>query len=172
MTGAARQSWVDPFLCGFWKSQYGAQIWCISNNDLLDRLGAAHFYSTIDITKYPGYPKTLDKSSFPHSLSYTNLSAFCLGCLEPPRHSPNSWTESYASTGHIATAYLDDIIYSNDWQWNLQHLTAVLRSLRQAALTANPKNCTTRWVEIQYLGFHLGHGQVHSLITNNALECG
>ncbi|KAL0172566.1 hypothetical protein M9458_032877, partial [Cirrhinus mrigala] len=39
-----------------------------------------------------------------------------------------------------AAAYLSDIIiYSNDWQQHMEHLWAVLRALRGAGLTANPK---------------------------------
>ncbi|XP_039538827.1 uncharacterized protein LOC120486752 [Pimephales promelas] len=59
-----------------------------------------------------------------------------------------------------AKAYLDDIIIdSNDWQWHFQHLRAVLRTLRGAGLTANPKKCATGHEEVRYLGFHLGNGQ-------------
>ncbi|XP_036417924.1 uncharacterized protein LOC118801669 [Colossoma macropomum] len=68
-----------------------------------------------------------------------------------------------------ATAYLDDIIiYSNDWQRHVQHLRAVLRSLRRAGLTANPKKCAIGRVEVRYLGFHLGHGQVRPQIDKTA----
>ncbi len=68
-----------------------------------------------------------------------------------------------------AAAYLDDIIiYSNDWQRHMEHLRAVLRSLRGAGLTANPKKCAVGRVEVRYLGFHLGHGQVRPQINKTA----
>ncbi|MGL5294059.1 MAG: reverse transcriptase domain-containing protein [Aeromonas sp.] len=52
-----------------------------------------------------------------------------------------------------AAAYLDDIIiYSNDWQWHMQHLNAVLSSTRGAGLTANPEKCAIGRVEVRYLG--------------------
>lgn len=58
-------------------------------------------------------------------------------------------------------AYLDYIIiYSNDWQRHVQCLRAVLRSLHAAELTADPKKCAIGKVEVWYLCFHLGHGQV------------
>ncbi|XP_026059297.1 uncharacterized protein LOC113043959 [Carassius auratus] len=50
----------------------------------------------------------------------------------------------------------------------MQHLRAVLRSLRGAGLTANPKKCAIGRVEVRYLGFHLGHGQVHRQIDKTA----
>ncbi len=73
-------------------------------------------------------------------------------------------------TAHpYATAYLDDIIiYSQDWQRHLVHLREVLRALRGAGLTANPKKCAIGRVEVRYLGFHLGHGQVRPQIDKTA----
>ncbi|KAI2647892.1 Retrovirus-related Pol polyprotein [Labeo rohita] len=68
-----------------------------------------------------------------------------------------------------AAAYLDDIIiYSNDWQRHMEHLWALLRVLRGAGLTANPKKCAIGRVEVRYLGFHLGHGQVRPQISKTA----
>ncbi|KAI2657591.1 Transposon Tf2-9 polyprotein [Labeo rohita] len=68
-----------------------------------------------------------------------------------------------------AAAYLDDIIiYSQDWQRHMVHLRAVLRALRGAGLTANPKKCAIGRVEVRYLGFHLGHGQVRPQISKTA----
>lgn len=51
----------------------------------------------------------------------------------------------------------------------MQHLRAVLRFLRQAGLTANPKKCAIGRVQVRYLGFHLGHGQVRSQIDKTAV---
>ncbi len=65
-----------------------------------------------------------------------------------------------------ATAYLDDIIiYSQDWQRHMVHLREVLRV---AGLTSNPKKCAIGRVEVRYLGFHLGHGQVRPQIDKTA----
>ncbi|KAI2661022.1 Transposon Ty3-G Gag-Pol polyprotein [Labeo rohita] len=60
-----------------------------------------------------------------------------------------------------AAAYLDDIIiYSQDWQHHMVHL--------RAGLTANTKKCAIGWVEVRYLSFHLGHGQVRPQISKTA----
>ncbi len=37
-----------------------------------------------------------------------------------------------------------------------------------AGLTANPKKCAIGRVEVRYLGFHLGHGQVRPQIDKTA----
>ncbi len=50
----------------------------------------------------------------------------------------------------------------------MAHLRAVLRALRRAGLTANPKKCAVGRVEVRYLGFHLGHGQVRPQINKTA----
>ncbi len=47
-------------------------------------------------------------------------------------------------------------------------LREVLRALRGAGLTANPKKCAIGRVEVRYLGFHLGHGQVRPQIDKTA----
>ncbi len=50
----------------------------------------------------------------------------------------------------------------------MEHLRAVLRALRVAGLTANPRKCAIGRVEVRYLGFHLGHGQVRPQIDKTA----
>ncbi len=68
-----------------------------------------------------------------------------------------------------AAAYLDYIIiYSQDWQRHMVNLWAVLRALRGIGLTTNPKKCAVGRVEVRYLGFHLGHGQVRPQINKTA----
>ena len=44
----------------------------------------------------------------------------------------------------------------------MRQVAAVLVSLRQAGLTANPKKCAVGRREVWYLGYHLGGGQVAS----------
>ena len=51
---------------------------------------------------------------------------------------------------------------------HLKHLRVVLRLLRVAGLTANPKKCTVGRVEVWYLGLNLAHGQVHPQIDKAA----
>ncbi len=50
----------------------------------------------------------------------------------------------------------------------MAHLRAVLQALRGAGLKANPKKCAVGHVEVRYLGFHLGHGQVCPQINKTA----
>jgi len=49
-------------------------------------------------------------------------------------------------------AYLCDvIIHSDTWPQHLRRVAAVLKSLRRAVLTANPKKCVNDWREVWYL---------------------
>ncbi len=50
----------------------------------------------------------------------------------------------------------------------MEHLRAVLRSLRVAGLTAKPPKCAIGRVEVRYLSFHLGQGQVRPQIDKTA----
>ena len=69
----------------------------------------------------------------------------------------------------FAAAYLDDvIIHSTSWAQHMRHVGAVLESLRQAGLTANPKKCAIGRAEVRYLWYHLGSGQVRPLVDKTA----
>ncbi len=51
----------------------------------------------------------------------------------------------------------------------LEHLRAVLRALRVAGLTGKTRGSVAIGrVEVRYLGFHLGHGQVRPQIDKTA----
>ncbi len=73
-------------------------------DELLDRLGTARFYSTLDLTKgygrspYHRYPKKSQPSQ--RRLDCTNLSRFRLGCSGRPLPFSASWTKSSDRTPH------------------------------------------------------------------------
>ncbi|KAL7880695.1 hypothetical protein SRHO_G00029490 [Serrasalmus rhombeus] len=58
------------------------------------------------------------------------------------------WVLSYP---HFSLIEDDIIIYSNDWQQQIQHLRAVLRSRRWTGLMAKPKKCVIGRVENQII---------------------
>ncbi len=73
-------------------------------DELLDRLGTARFYSTLDLTKgYWQIPLSpLSKESQPsrRRLDCTNLSRFRFGCSGRPLPFSASWTKSSDRTPH------------------------------------------------------------------------
>ncbi len=142
-------------------------------DELLDRLGAARFYSTLDLTKgywqIPLSPLSKEKTAFTTPFGLHQFVTLPFGLFGAPATFQRLMDKVLRPHSAHAAAYLDDIIiHSNDWQRHMEHLRAVLRSLRVAGLTANPLKCAIGWVEVRYLGFHLGHGQVCPQIDKTA----
>uniref|UniRef100_A0A8C2BR64 Gypsy retrotransposon integrase-like protein 1 n=1 Tax=Cyprinus carpio TaxID=7962 RepID=A0A8C2BR64_CYPCA len=142
-------------------------------DELLDRLGTARFYSTLDLTKgywqIPLSPLSKEKTAFTTPFGLHQFVTLPFGLFGAPATFQRLMDKILRPHAAYAAAYLDDIIiFSNDWQRHMQHLRAVLRSLRGAGLTANPKKCAIGRVEVRYLGFHLGHGQVRPQIDKTA----
>ena len=93
------------------------------------------------------------------------------GLLIPARTLPFRLFRAPATFQHLAfpAAYLDVvIIHSDSWAQHRQHVAPLLESQRQAELTANLKKCTIGWMEVQYLVYHLGRGQVRPLMDKSA----
>ncbi len=142
-------------------------------DELLDRLGTARFYSTLDLTKgywqIPLSPLSKEKSAFTTPFGLHQFITLPFGLFGAPATFQRLMDKILRPHTAYAAAYLDDIIiYSQDWQRHMVHLREVLRALRGAGLTANPKKCAIGRVEVRYLGFHLGHGQVRPQIDKTA----
>ncbi|XDV20721.1 hypothetical protein PO909_025992 [Leuciscus waleckii] len=73
--------------------------------------------------------------------------------------------EFVTSLGQTGWCEPDSFSASN--RRHMEHVRTVLRALRLAGLTASPK-CAVGRVEVRYLGFHLGHGQVRPQIDKTA----
>ncbi len=142
-------------------------------DELLDRLGTARFYSTLDLTKgywqIPLSPLSKEKTAFTMPFGLHQFVTLPFGLFVAPATFQRLMDRILRPHAAYAAAYLDDIIiYSNDWQRHMEHLRAVLRALRGAGLTANPKKCAVGRLEVRYLGFYLGHGQVRPQINKTA----
>ncbi len=142
-------------------------------DELLDRLGAARFYSTLDLTKgywqIPLSPLSKEKTAFTTPFGLHQFGTLPFGLVRALATFQRLMDKVLRPHSAYAAAYLDDIIiHSNDWQRHMEHLRAVLRALRVAGLTANPRKCAIGRVEVRYLGFHLGHGQVRPQIDKMA----
>ncbi len=141
--------------------------------ELLDRLGAARFYSTLDLTKgycqIPLSPLSKEKTDFTTPFGLHQFVTLPFGLFGAPATFQRLMDKVLRPHSAYTAAYLDDIIiHSNDWQRHMEHLRAVLKALRVAGLTANPRKCAIGRVEVWYLGFHLGHGQVRPQIDKTA----
>ncbi len=142
-------------------------------DELLDRLGTARIYSTLDLTKgywqIPLSPLSKEKSAFTTPFGLHQFVTLPFGLFGAPAAFQRLMDKILRPHTAYAAAYLDDIIiYSQDGQQHMVHLREVLRALRGVGLTANPKKCAIGRVEVRYLGFHLGHGQVCPQIDKTA----
>ncbi|XP_076139108.1 uncharacterized protein LOC143122160 isoform X4 [Alosa pseudoharengus] len=134
-------------------------------DDLIDSLGHARFLTTLDLTKgywqVPLTPASKEKTAFatPGGLyQYTRLP---FGLHGAPATFQRLMDRVLAPHKRYAAAYLDDVvIQSPDWASHLPRVQAVIDSLGEAGLTANPKKCRLAFSETNYLGYTIGRGLV------------
>ncbi|KAI3366502.1 hypothetical protein L3Q82_000474 [Scortum barcoo] len=134
-------------------------------DDLIERVGQAQFITTLDLCK--GYwqvplsdaARPLTAFRTPQGLwQFTKMS---FGLHGAPATFQRLMNKVLAGMHNFAAAYLDDIvIYSNSWQEHLSHVAKVLREIKKAGLTINPRKCAVAKRETQYLGYVLGGGVI------------
>jgi len=134
-------------------------------DEVLDRLGTARFFTTLDLTKgywqIPLSPESKEKTSFSTPYGLYQIRTLPFGLFGAPATFQRLMDRVLRPHTAYAAAYLDDvIIHSDSWAEHVRQVGAVLGSLRQAGLTANPKKCVVGRTEVRYLGYHLGGGQV------------
>lgn len=61
----------------------------------------------------------------------------------------------------FADSFIDDIgIFSDTWEFHVEHLRAVFQSLREAKLVAKPSKCFVGYGELEFLGHIAGSGNI------------
>ncbi|XP_053872984.1 uncharacterized protein LOC128831041, partial [Malaclemys terrapin pileata] len=138
-------------------------------DELLARLGGARYITTLDLSKgywqIPLEPASREKTAFATPTGLYQFTRMPFGLHGAPATFQRLMDRLLQPHQEYAAAYLDDVvIYSPQWETHLERVAAVLRSLREAGLTANPKKCRIGWQETKYLGYAIGHGQVKPLI--------
>ena len=142
-------------------------------DELLDRLGTARFFTTLDLTKgywqIPLSPESKEKTAFSTLYGLYQFVTLPFGLFGAPATFQRLMDRVLRPHAAYAAAYLDDvIIHSDSWAEHVRQVAAVLESLRQAGLTANPKKCAVGRREVRYLGYHLGGGQVRPQVDKTA----
>ena len=127
-------------------------------DDLLDSLGSASVFSTLDLKS--GYhqirlhesdiPKTAFNTPFGH-FEYTVMP---FGLTNAPPVFQNYMNDLLRPfIGDFCLVYLDDIIvFSKTEDEHLDHLRKVLQKLRENKLYVNPEKCSFFSEEVSYLG--------------------
>lgn len=134
-------------------------------DELIERLGKAKYLTTLDLTKgywqIPLSPESKEKTAFstPRALYQYKMMPF--GLHGAPATFQRLMDKVLRPHAEYASAYIDDIvIFSEDWDSHVAKLKAVLQSLREASLTANPEKCFIGLTEAKYLGYIVGGGAI------------
>ncbi|XP_061119601.1 uncharacterized protein LOC133142388 [Conger conger] len=134
-------------------------------DELIERLGPARFISTLDLTRgywqVPLTPRAREKTAFATPTGLYQYTVLPFGVHGAPATFQRLMDQVLRPHQKYAAAYLDDIvIHSTDWDSHVDKVEAVLMSLREAGLTANPTKCRLGLEEAAYLGHTVGRGRV------------
>ena len=134
-------------------------------DELIERLGPARYITTLDLTRgywqVPLTPRAREKTAFTTPEGLFQYRVLPFGVHGAPATFQRLMDRVLRPHRAYAAAYIDDIVvHSTDWESHLEKLTAVLRALRRAGLTANPAKCRLGLEEANYLGHTVGRGCV------------
>jgi hypothetical protein len=134
-------------------------------DDLLERIGQAKYITTLDLCK--GYWQVpLEEASRPYTAFRTPLGLFQFTVLPFGLHgAPATFQrlmdQVLRGCEEWSAAYLDDVvIYSTTWEDHLLHLEKTLSKIQEAGLILNVAKCEWAKSETNYLGYHLGNGEL------------
>ncbi|KAJ1155279.1 hypothetical protein NDU88_008012 [Pleurodeles waltl] len=137
-------------------------------DELIDKLGAAKFLSTFDLTA--GYwqikmaPGAKEKTAFSTPDGHYQFTVMPFGLKNAPATFQRLVNQVLAGLESFSTAYLDDIaVFSSTWQDHLVHLKKVLKALQSAGLSIKASKCQIGQGTVVYLGHLVGGGQVQPL---------
>ncbi|KAJ1175570.1 hypothetical protein NDU88_000857 [Pleurodeles waltl] len=137
-------------------------------DELIDKLGAAQFLSTFDLTA--GYwqikmaPGAKEKTAFSTPDGHYQFTVMPFGLKNAPATFQRLVNQVLAGLESFSTAYLDDIaVFSSTWQDHLVHLKKVLKALQSAGLSIKASKCQIGQGTVVYLGHLVGGGQVQPL---------
>lgn len=132
-------------------------------------IGQARFISTLDLTKgywhIPMAPQDKEKTDFVAPWVLIQFRQMPFSVHGAAASFQRLMDKVLAPHQNYASTYIDDIvILSPDWDQHFQQLHAILTSLREVGLTANPKKYALGQYEIQYLRVLVGQGKIKSVV--------
>jgi transposase InsO family protein len=131
-------------------------------DDLLDKLGGAKFFSSLDLMS--GYhqiricDEDVPKTAFRTPLGHYQFKVLSFGLTNAPATFQSVMNRIFAPlVGKCVVVYLDDIlVYSRTAEEHLSHLRQVLEILRKNQFYAKLKKCTFFKPETNFLGHVVG----------------
>ncbi|KAJ1197539.1 hypothetical protein NDU88_001396 [Pleurodeles waltl] len=139
-----------------------------SADELIDKLGAAKYLSTFDLTV--GYwqiriaPGSKEKTALSTPDGQYQFTVMPFGLKNAPATFQRLVNQVLAGLESFSAAYFDDIaVFSSNWQDHLVHLKKVLQALQAAGLSIKASKCQIGQGTVLYLGHLVGGGQVQPL---------
>jgi len=134
-------------------------------DEVIDRLGAATFISTMDLNRgYWQVPMSMEaktKTAFTTQFGLYQFNVMPFGLQGAPATFQRLMDKVIRGLEQFIAAYLDNlIIYSESWNDHLKHISEVLKCLREAGLTLKAKKCQIGMSECVYLGHIVGNSTV------------
>ena len=134
-------------------------------DDLLDRLGAAKWLTTLDLCKgywqVPLAEETKPLTAFRTPFGFFQYTVMPFGLKGAPATFQRLMDGVLEGAWEYAGAYLDDVvIFSATWEEHLVHVRDVFQRIKDAGLTINPAKCSLAKSQVEYLGFIIGSGVV------------
>jgi len=134
-------------------------------DDLLDKVGKAKYLTKLDMAK--GYHQVrCDDESVPMTGFVTPFGFFRwrympFGLRNAPATFSRLVCKLVCGCESFCLVYLDDVlIFSNSWSDHMKHLRIIFERVRNAGLTLKRSKCEFAAAELDYLGHHIGLGQV------------
>ncbi len=134
-------------------------------DDLLEKIGRAQYITTLDLCKgywqVPLNPESRPYTAFRTPLGLFQFTVLPFGLHGAPATFQRLMDQVLQGCEDWSAAYLDDVvIHSNSWVEHLQHLQQILKRIEEAGLTLNISKGEWARQEANYLGYHLGNGQL------------
>ena len=133
---------------------------CPDMSAAIDRMTGHQWYSSVDLTKgfwqVPLRESDCSKSAIVTQLGTFEFTVMPFGLTNAPA-TFNRITQKLFGSDSVhskyAVAFVDDVgVYSNSWAEHMQHLKAVLNTLRDNHLYANLEKCSLGVRSVKFLG--------------------
>jgi hypothetical protein len=132
---------------------------------VIENLGAASIMTKLDLTKaYFQIP--LSAESRKYTSFVTEFGQFEFTCVPFGIRFASGLCnrlvkEILSDCSDFVTSFVDDLlVYSNDFQSHVKHLTCVMTKLFNAGVTLNLRKCSFAQSNVKFLGFYVGQGQI------------
>lgn len=134
-------------------------------DEVLNKVSRARYISKLDLTKgYWQVPLDKDsrqKSAFITPFGHYQFTVTPFGMMNSGATFVRMMDKVLAGYEEFADSFIDDIgIFSDTWEYHIEHLRAVFDSLRQANLVAKPSKCLFGYDELEFLGHIAGGGKI------------